>query len=166
MWQALIEHFRRFPAQERVIRLLIRNGLRIEAGSVRSGDVEVADSALARVAGVDRRVVRSTVDTVMADARLREAFTRLQPTLDLRDVAPHLGCGVVEVTPTDAAQPGTLAGVTQVFAQAGIAIRQCIVEDPDFTDAPRLLVVAATEVPQSLLPRLRAVAGVRDVRIG
>src|SRR5438105_8382625 len=72
MWQVLIEHFRRYPAQERVVRLMIQNGLRIQDGKVFAGSVEIADTAIGRAADVDRRIVRSTVETISQNPQLRQ----------------------------------------------------------------------------------------------
>lgn len=165
MWQVLIDHFRRYPAQERVVRLMIEHGLHIRENKIHAGSVEVADTAVARAANVDRRIVRSTVETILQDTSLERVFTRFLPTLDLKDVAPEIGCGVIEIIPTNAGQPGILSGVSQVIAEAGLSIRQAIVEDPDFTDQPRLFVVTENRVPGELIPVLQDVPGVRGVTV-
>ncbi len=165
MWQVLIDHFRRYPAQERVVRLMIENGLRIRDGAICAGAAEIADTAIGRAADVDRRIVRSTVETILADPRLERVFTRFSPTLHLKDVAPDLGCGVIEVVPTNASQPGILAGVSEAISDAGISIRQAIVDDPDFTDEPKLFVVTESRVPGHLIPALQAVPGVKAVTV-
>lgn len=165
MWQVLIDHFRRYPAQERVVRLMIQNGLRINGSAVCAGDIEIADTAIGRAADVDRRIVRSTVETILADARLNRVFTRLAPTLHLKDVAPELGCGVIEIQVADARQPGILAGVSRVIADARISVRQSIVEDPDFTDEPHLFVITETRIPGAVIPQLQAIPGVRGVTV-
>lgn len=165
MWQVLIDHFRRYPAQERVVRLMIQAGLRIRDNKIHAGDVEVADTAVARAANVDRRIVRSTVETILKDPDLQEAFTRFLPTLHLKDVAPKLGCGVIEIIPTDANTPGILAGVSRVIAHADLNIRQAIVEDPEFFDQARLFVVTGERVPGDLIQPLQDVPGVRGVTV-
>lgn len=165
MWQVLIDHFRRYPAQERVVRLMIQNGLRIKGNAVCAGDIEIADTAIGRAADVDRRIVRSTVETILNDPRLSRVFTRLAPTLHLKDVAPELGCGVIEIQVEDARQPGILAGVSRVIADARISVRQSIVEDPDFTDEPHLFVITESRVPGGVIPQLQAIPGVRGVTI-
>lgn len=165
MWQVLIDHFRRYPAQERVVRLLIQNGLRIMDGKIHAGDVEIADTAVARAANVDRRIVRSTVETIMENHALNVVFTRFQPTLHQKDVATQMGCGVIEIIPDNANSHGILAGVSRVIADARISIRQAIVEDPDFNEEPKLFVVTEAAVPGSLIPILQGVDGVRGVAV-
>ncbi|MGB1585870.1 MAG: amino acid-binding protein [Thermoplasmatota archaeon] len=165
MWQVLIDHFRRYPAQERVVRLMIQHGLHIDDGKIHAGSVEVADTAVARAANVDRRIVRSTVETILENPQLQRVFTRFQSTLDMKDVAPELNCGVIEIIPTNASRPGILAGVSRVISDARLSIRQAIVEDPDFTDEPRLYVVTEDRVPGSLIPILQNVDGVKGVTV-
>jgi hypothetical protein len=165
MWQALTDHFSRFPAQERVVRLMIRLGLRIDGESVWAGPVEIADTALARAADVDRRIVRATVKTISENATLLGAFSRFEPTLHLREAAPALGAGVLEIVATDAHKPGILAGVSEVIAGHGLSIRQAIVDDPAFTDQPILYVVTEEPIPGELIPLLQNVPGVRTVGV-
>lgn len=165
MWAALIEYFQRYPAQEKIARLLIRHGLSIKGGAVYCGEVELSDSALGRAAGVDRRIVSATVQTIESNPELLSAFSRFQPTLHLKDVAPHLRWGVIEILPDNATRPGILAGVSSVIAREGISIRQAVVDDPDFSDNPRLFIVTERPVPPALIPEIQRVPGVRSVTI-
>lgn len=179
MWQALIDHFRRYPAQEKIVRLMITYGLRIEGpivddgreskgegyGKVFCGNVELGDTAIGRAAGVDRRIVRSTVETILQDPVLKRVFTKFSPTLQLKDVAPDLECGLIEIIPSDPTTPGILAGVSSVIAGARLSIRQAVVEDPFFTEHAKLYVVTESRVPPHLIPMLQAVPGVKGVAV-
>lgn len=160
-----MDHFRRYPAQERVVRLMIHDGLRIHEGAVFAGDVEIADTAIARAADVDRRIVRATVETIAANPQLERAFSRFQPTLHLKDVAPAMGLGVIEIVAQNPHQAGILAGVSNLITQSGLTIRQAIVEDPEFVDDPVLFVVTDSAIPGVLIPRLQAVRGVKSVTV-
>jgi predicted regulator of amino acid metabolism with ACT domain len=165
MWAALIDYFQRYPAQEKIARVLIKYGLNIRQGKVYCGTIELSDSALGRAAGVDRRIVAATVRTIEANPELLKVFTNFQPTLHLKDAAPGLGWGVIEIIPDNASRPGILAGVSSVIAREGISIRQAVVEDPDFSDAPRLFIVTEKAVPHALIPELQRVQGVKGVTI-
>lgn len=147
------------------MRLLIQNGLRIHEGKVLAGLVEVTDTAVANAADVDRRVVRATVDTISDNPELERPFSRFAPTLHLKDVAPAMGLGVLQIVAVNANQPGILAGVSQIIAEAGLSVRQAIVEDPEFTDEPLLFVVTETPVPGAVIPQLQRVRGVRSVTV-
>jgi predicted regulator of amino acid metabolism with ACT domain len=116
MKDLLAEHFSRYPARSRVARLMLDRGFAVRDGDVWAGNVGLSDTALARAADVDRRVVRSTVETVEANPELSRIFAKLEPTCHLRQVAPALGWGVLEIVPTDASQPGILSGVASVIA--------------------------------------------------
>ncbi len=147
------------------MRLLITHGLHIQDGRIHAGPIELADTAVARAADVDRRIVQATIHTILDDDRLASSFQRLRPTLHLKEAAPALGLGVIEVTPTDASRPGILAGVARIIAEAGHSIRQAVVDDPEFTDEPRLFVVTEEPVDAALIPHVQALDGVRAVTV-
>lgn len=163
MWSKIKHYFEGFPAQARVAQLLLGHGLRVEGGRVRCGAIKMAETAVARAAGVDRRVVSATVDTIEGHEELRRLFEGLWPVCALRDVAPQMGWGAIEIVPTDASRPGILAGVSTIIAKAGISIRQVIVDDPEVVEAPRAFIITEAPVPTGLLPGIKAVEGVQGV---
>lgn len=164
MWNALIDYFSRYPAQEKIARTMIRLGLRIHNGEVYCGEIKIADSALARAAGVDRRIVAATIETIGQQPELARVFARFRPTAHMKDVAPAMGWGVLEID-ADAEAPGILAGVSSAIAREGISIRQAVVDDPDFIEQPKLFVVTEREVPPHLIPDIQRVQGVRSVTV-
>ncbi len=166
MWDLLEEYFSRYPAQSRVAKLMLDHGFAVRDGGVWAGDVSLTDTALARAANVDRRVVKATVETIEDHSELEQVFSQLSPTCHLRDAAPGLGWGVLEIVPTDASQPGILAGVASTIAEHGISIRQAIVDDPEFTEEPRLFIITERPVPAEVLPEVQAITGVLEVVIG
>jgi len=165
MRRKLPEHFIGYPSQEKVARLMFRYGMRIADGRVYCGDVEVSDSALGRAAKVDRRIVRSTLARIEGNPELNDLFTRLRPMALLASVAPVMGWSVLEIVPTNASAPGILADVSTVIAEAGVSIRQAVVDDPDLTDEPRLLVVTEGPVPPEYIPSLKRCRGVDSIII-
>ncbi len=167
MWDVLIEHFRRYPAQERVVRLMIRHGFSIneDGTKLQAGSVDLADVAVARAADVDRRIVRATVEAIAAHPELRDVFLRMRPAMDLKEVAPRLDCGVIEIIPEDPQEPGILAGVSAVITRAGLSIRQAIGEDPDFVDEAKLVVITSGRLPGSMYAALQSVPGVKGVAV-
>ena len=136
------------------------NGLRVKEGRIYSGEVEIGDVAVARAINVDRRIVRAAVETIESTEELKRVFTALLPTAMLKEVAPLMGWSCIEVIPTDAHVPGIIADVTGVIAEAGISVRQAMVDDPELTDEPRLYVITGSEVPPELISgRVRPVTG-------
>ena len=165
MWMKLKPHFKGFPAQERVAQLMVVHGFRVKDGGVYAGDVALADSAIARAVGVDRRVVTATLTTIEKTPLLRDFFARLWPICHLGNVAPMMGWGAIEILPTNASRPGILAGTSAIIAEAGISVRQVIVDDPEVFEDPRAMLITEKPVPERLLPRIRNLDGVRGVVI-
>lgn len=159
-----MDHFQRYPAQEKIVRLLVKYGFRVRDGKIYCGEVELSDSAVGRAAGVDRRIVSAAARTVEANPELARIFSHFMPTLHLKDVAPNLGWGVVEIV-ADATKPGILAGVASLISGENISIRQAIVDDPYFSDEPKLFVVTERAIPSHLIPQLQQVVGVKSVTV-
>jgi predicted regulator of amino acid metabolism with ACT domain len=165
MWSSLSKYFGRYPSQAKVARLLLEYGLRVSDGLVYCGEVELADSSIGRAAGVDRRIVRSTVETIQSHQELMSVFGRLRPTAMLKDVAPVMGWSAIEIIPNNAQTIGIIADVTGVIAKAGISIRQAIVSDPDLSAEPRLYVITEAPVPPEIIPEIKACRGVKSILI-
>ncbi|TLZ71693.1 MAG: ACT domain-containing protein [Methanobacteriota archaeon] len=163
MWEKLRPAFKGFPAQEKVAQLMVVHGLRVQEERVFAGPIEVSDTAMARAAGVDRRVVTATLRTIGKNPELLRFFERLMPVCHLGEVAPLMGWGAIEIIPTSASKPGILAGVAGTIAEAGISVRQVIVDDPEVSDDPHAFIVTEQPVPERLLPRIKAVEGVKSV---
>jgi len=159
------DHFGRFPSQQKVAKLLLRYGLRVENGRAWCGEVEIGDTALGRAAGVDRRVVRAALETIESNPELGDLFRRLRPTALLSDAAPVMGWSSLEIIPDDAHRPGILADVAGVIAEAGISIRQALVEDPELSEEPHLYIITEGPVPPDLLPRIKRCRGVVSILI-
>ncbi|TLZ52183.1 MAG: hypothetical protein E6K18_03395 [Methanobacteriota archaeon] len=145
--------------------LMLAHGLRTKDGSVYAGDIELTDSAIARALGIDRRVVVGTVETIEKTPQLRDFFSRLWPVCHLGNVAPQMGWGAIEILPTNASKPGILAGTAAIIAEAGISVRQVVVDDPEIFEDPKAMLITEKPVPERLLPRIRQLDGVRGVTI-
>src|SRR6266550_3450683 len=93
----------------------------------------------------------------------QEKVAQLMVMYGLRDVAPLMNWGAIEIVPTNASKPGILAGVTSIIAQAGISVRQVIMDDPEIVDDPHGFIVTEAPVPERLLPMIKQVDGVKSV---
>src|SRR3989304_1797526 len=124
MWIKLRPHFEGFPAQEKVAQLMVQMGFRVFENRVFAGPVEVSDTALARAAGVDRRVVTATTRTIERNADLKRFFERLAPVCHLREVASLMGWGAVEIIPTSASKPAILCKVFYILTRTGSKCKQ------------------------------------------
>ena len=99
---ALLKAFDRYPSQKNVVQVMLRLGLSVKDNKAYCGNVEITDSALARAADVDRRVVRSTIERIMATPDLIQKFSKLRSMCLLSDIAPEIGCSTLEIIPTNA----------------------------------------------------------------
>ena len=165
MWDKIANYFEKYPSQAKVARYLLRYGLRIDRDHVFCGDVQIADSSLARAAGVDRRVVKSTIETIKADPTLLKFFSQLQPTNHLKNAASAMGWSAIEIVPMNAHEPGIIASITEILARSQISVRQAIVDDPMTMEEPKLFIVTESQVPSDLIPVIRASKGVKGVTI-
>ena len=166
MFQEIMEKFEGSPSQQAVIRLLLERGFSVnEQGRVVSGSIEIPNTQVAKEAGVDRRVVDSTTDAILADEELERIFHNISQIPSLMDLAPVLDLTVLTVEVQNADEPGIIAQVTTMLAERGISIRQTISEDPEFTDEPRLYIITDETVPGDLLTELSDLPFVRSIEI-
>jgi len=166
MFDAIMRKFEGSPGQQAVIRLLLERGFSVnEDGRVVSGTIEIPNTQVAKEAGVDRRVVDSTTDAILADEELTRIFMNISQIPSLMDLAPVLDLTVLTVAVQDADEPGIVSTVTGLLADHGISIRQTISEDPEFTDEPRLYLVTDQPIPGELLTELSNLPFVRSIEL-
>jgi predicted regulator of amino acid metabolism with ACT domain len=166
MFDEIMQKFEGSPSQQAVIRLLLERGFSVsDEGRVVSGSIEVPNTQIAREIDVDRRVVDSTTDAILADEELRRIFQNISSIPSLMDLAPVLDLNVLTVEVTDADESGIVATVTTMLADEGISIRQTISEDPEFTDDPRLYLITDEDVPGDLLNELKNLDFVRKIEL-
>ena len=151
------------PSQEKVAMLLLRQGISVRNGTAYCNDIEQSDAAIARAAGVDRRVVRSALDRISGTPELDQVFSKLQSMLLLANVAPEIDCTTIEIIPTDATMPGILAGVMDVIYKGGLSVRQAVVDDPGVRTDSHLIIVVDGHIPPELLPAMKQSRGVLSI---
>ncbi|MDY0386639.1 MAG: amino acid-binding protein [Methanolobus sp.] len=166
MWSTLLSKFEKYPAQQKVLKVLFERGFQVsDGGKVTSGTIEIAHTQLAREAGVDRRVVDSTTEVILSDELLKKIFQNVRSIPFLRDVAPLMGQGVVIISPDDAFHKGIISEVSTVIAQHNISIRQAVSDDPFFVTEPKLTIITDTKVPGSIVEELLKLDSVKGVSI-
>jgi predicted regulator of amino acid metabolism with ACT domain len=165
MWELLTRYFQRYPAQSRVAQTLLRHGFSVREDAIYAGDVAIPDTALARACNVDRRIISATVDTIRREPELLQVYSKLKPTCHLKDAAPVLKWGVIEIVPSDAQKAGILAHVAGIIAARGISIRQAIVDDPELVEEPRLYIVTEAPIPMDVIAAIKEGPGVKSVVI-
>lgn len=166
MWSSIVERLQHYPERAAVAKVLVENGFSVRNGRVYCNDIEIPAIRIARAAKVDRRTVIETLTAIASDSQLRTIFEHIQSAgLSLREIARHLGLGVVEITPDDPKTVGILAKASSILAEAGISIRQALVDDPELNPAPRLTLVAERKIPGDLISKILEVKGVEKVSV-
>jgi uncharacterized protein len=166
MWSELLARFSKFPAQERVVEVLLEHGFQVNgAGAVVSDSIRIPDTEIAREAKVDRRAVDETTATILSDEMLKNFFSNIKTFVFLRDVAPILGLGVIIITPRDASQIGIIEEVTQTIAEYGVSVRQAVTDDSYFIDDPKLTIICDSRIPGALVDKILGLASVKGISI-
>ncbi|WP_435119611.1 amino acid-binding protein [Halolamina sp. C58] len=164
MFDEIMEKFEGSPSQQAVVRLLLERGFSInDEGRVVSGGIEIPDTQIAREIGVDRRVVDSTTEALLADDELRDIFQNISAVPSLMDLAPVLDLSVVTVEVGNPDASGLVADVTGLIAEEGLTIRQVLSDDPEFADEPKLYVILDEAPSGDLLKEIRGLSFVRKV---
>ena len=166
MWNNIKKYLEAYPERLKVARVLVENGLSVKNGKIYLNEIEVPPIRVARVAGVDRRTVNETLNAIRVNRELRLIFEGLRSAgHSLKEVARHLGLGVVEITPVDARIPGILANSAMIIARKGLSIRQAIVDDPELSPEPKLTLIVEKKIPGELIPELLKIKGIAKVSV-
>jgi len=166
MWNNVKKYFEEHPERLRVARVLIENGLGVRNGKIYLNEIEIPPIRVARVAEVDRRTVKETMNAIQSNRELRLIFEEIRSAgHSLKEIAKHLNLGVVEITPVDAKIPGILASSAMILTKSGLSIRQAIVDDPELSPEPKLSLIVEKKIPGELIPELLSVKGVAKVSV-
>ena len=115
-----------------VVKKMIEFGISVtRGGELKIGNLNIQDTSLAESAGVDRRVVRSTVGQILSDSELGRIFERIRPVgTSLVETAALLGYHVLLIS-GDAFQAGIISEVSSVLAEYGLVIRQALADEEE-----------------------------------
>lgn len=166
MWNKIKSELEQYPERLRVAKVLIENGLSIQENKICLNQIEIPPVRIARAAGVDRRTVNETLNTIKANPELKDIFEEIRPAgHSLKEIAKHLNLGVLEVTPVNAKSPGILSNAAMVLNRAGLSIRQAIVDDPELSPEPKLTLIIEKKIPGELIPELLKIPGIAKVSV-
>ncbi len=164
MWE-IKKHFEDYSAQQRTAKFFLETGLSVKDGEVHCNAVQMSPSRIGRVLDVDRRTVGATIETIEDSEELSTIFSKLRATAFYKEVARDIDAGMIEIIPEDPHGVGILAGVATKISEKDISIRQCITEDPEFTEEAKLYVITESTVPGELVDDIKKVKGVESVVI-
>ncbi|MBE6485480.1 MAG: amino acid-binding protein [Methanosphaera stadtmanae] len=164
MWKKIINKFDKYPSQKKVIKKLLQSGLKVgEDKKIYCNDVEINISSLAKSIETDRRVVTSTVNTILGDDELKGIFTNIKSAgTVLANISQELGLGVIEIE-GDAQKTGILNQVTKILAEEEISIRQAYASDPDLFTTPYMTIITDDDLDGNIIPLLLKIDGVTKV---
>jgi len=166
VWNTIKKHLQEYPERLRVARVLVENGLTAKDNKIYLNEIEIPPVRIARVAGVDRRTVNETLNTIKANRGLRLIFEEMRSAgHSLKEIAKPLNLGVVEITPVDAKTAGILAKSATTLAKAGLSIRQAIVDDPELSPEPKLTLIVEKKIPGELIAEILKITGVAKVAV-
>lgn len=165
MWNQISIYFSDYPARKTIAQKLLEYGLKVQNDKIYCGEIELSDSKIARAFHVDRRAVTATREIIENNPSLKKIYAHLLPACHLKNVAPLMHWGVIEIIPDDPNTPGILASVATIIAKNNISIRQAIGDDIEFSEEPRLFIVTETPIPGELIPLIRKTNGVKAVLV-
>lgn len=163
MWNYIARYFKQYPKQKKIAQKMLEYGLSIRNNHITCGPIDLSDTKIARALNVDRRAIKSTINTINKHQKLKKIFSKLQPTCHLKNMAPEMGWDVLEIIPTNASKPGILAQIATIIANENINIRQAIVDDIEITEEPHLFVVTETKIPPEIIPKIRNIPSIKSV---
>ena len=77
MWRKIAKYFNKYPKRNKLAQKLLEYGLKISNNKIHCGEIELSDSKIARAFDVDRRIIKSTIKTIMEKEDLKRVFSRL-----------------------------------------------------------------------------------------
>ena len=166
MWSKIVEYLESYPERLSVAKVIVENGLSIRNGKIYCNSIEIPPIRISRTAKVDRRTVTETIRAIEGNTELHIIFRDIRSAgLSLKEVARYLNLGVVEITVINAGAPGILAKAASIIAENKISIRQAIVDDPQLSPEPKLILIAERKIPGELIPQFLKIDGVAKVSV-
>ena len=166
MWNQIKNQLQEYPERLKVARVLVENGLSIQENKICLNQIEIPPVRIARVAGVDRRTVNETINSIQSSPELKLIFEEIRPAgHSLKEIAKPLNLGVLEITVVNAKSPGILANAAMILNRAGLSIRQAIVDDPELSPEPKLTIIVEKKIPGELIPEILKIPGIAKVSV-
>ena len=157
------EYFKKNDLKKDVAKFLLESGLSIEKGEVYCNGAKIPKDSIAKFLDLERWVVDDTIELIEDHIDLKEIFRNLRSTAYFGRIAEQIDAGVIEITPDDPHGIGILAGVTKIIADYDISIRQCLTEDSELKEDPKLIVITEDTIPIEALEKIRKIKGIERV---
>ncbi len=158
MMLILEEYFKNYPARRKVAEFLFENGLSIKRGKIYLRDVEIPISELARVIGVNRKIVYHTIGYVETTYPLRLIFERLNPLPSLVDVAPLMGWEVLEIELDKSKYQRGMSNVLKLLSDKGVPVMEVFSKNLRM-EPGRLYIVIDGTIPVDVFAEIKELEG-------
>jgi uncharacterized protein len=166
VWPRIKAEFERQFVRPSVVKKMIECGMRVSDNlKLYVGDVEVDYLAVARAAGVDRRVVKQTAEQIRKSPYLYSIFSKTRPLgTSLVDLVSLLGYTAIAVE-ADPKSPGVMAGVAEILSRHGMVVRQAVAEDPEMVADAKMTLVIEGQLTGQAMEELNGLKMVRSIKI-
>ncbi|NJF24628.1 regulator of amino acid metabolism, contains ACT domain protein [Thermococcus sp. Bubb.Bath] len=156
------EYFKHYPARKKVAEALVRYGIRVRHGKTYCGNVEVPISELARVIGVNRKIIYHTVEMVERHNALRLFFEKLEPELRIEEIAPMMNWEVLEVELDENAHKEATARILEILSKEKGRLISAHLRNL-YGETPRLSVVVDRPLRSETIARIKDVPGAKKL---
>ena len=151
-------YFRNYPARRKVADFLFENGLSVKNGKIYLREVEVPISELARVIGVNRKIVYHTIEYIEKTYPLKLIFERLNPLPSLIKVAPLMGWEVLEIELDKETYLESFSKILSMLSENRVPVME--VFSRNLREEPsKLYVVIDGVLPVDVFAELKEIAG-------
>ena len=166
VWPSVRRQFQRQVVRPSIVKKMIECGLRVgENGKMYVGDVEVDYSAVANAVGVDRRVVKQTVEQIRGNRYLLSIFSKTAPMgTSLVNLVSELGYSAV-IIESDPKSPGVMAAVAEILPRNGMVVRQAIADDPEMVPDAKMTLVVEGQLSGQSIAELNELKMVKSLKI-
>ncbi|ASJ06076.1 regulator of amino acid metabolism, contains ACT domain protein [Thermococcus pacificus] len=162
MMLILEAYFKNYPARRKVAEFLFENGLSVKNGKVYLRDVEVPISELARIIGVNRKIVYHTIEYIEKTYPLKLIFAKLNPLPSLIDVAPLMGWEVLEIELDKDRYLQGFSDVLRLLYENGVPVME--VFSRNLREEPtKLYIVIDGTLPVDVFVRVKEMEGFRKL---
>ncbi len=158
------EYFKNYPARKKVAEILANNGIRIENSRLFLGDVEISINAIARAAGVNRKIVYHTIEYIEKTYELKSIFERMTPHLNLENVAPIMGWEVLEITFKKGKFGCSLEKIAKILRERACEIKE-IIGEREIGESNRLVIIIENPLKMDTISAIKNIESVESIII-
>jgi predicted regulator of amino acid metabolism with ACT domain len=156
------EYFKHYPARKKVAEALVRYGIRVRDGKTYCSDIEVPVSELARVIGVNRKIIYHTIEMIEKHNALRLFFEKLEPELKIEEIAPMMNWEVLEVELDGNAHKEATAKILEILSSEKGRLISAHLRNL-YGETPRLSVVIDRPLQSEIIALIKDVPGVKKL---